>query len=135
MHTRTTWNWIQYSLNHITQSYCYYGSASLPKWPQKQSKSIYSLKLSWRSILLDPLVFNGYRPFSGGVASRLATAIYVATSYMTILIVQMTQISNMKVISLVVNFLKIIKLWHLSIEFYGECMAKSCHALTIELNT
>ena len=31
----------------------------------------------------------------------------------------MTQISNMKVIGLMVDFLKIIKLWHLSIEFYG----------------
>ena len=31
----------------------------------------------------------------------------------------MTQISNMKVIGLMVDFLKIVKLWHLSIEFYG----------------
>ena len=36
---------------------------------------------------------------------------------MAILMVQMTQISNMKVIGLVVDFLNIIKLWHLSIVF------------------
>ena len=44
------------------------------------------------------------RPFHVGVASRLATAIYVAmvtSIYMTI----MTQISNMKVIGLMVDFL------------------------------
>ena len=39
---------------------------------------------------------------------------------MTIPIVQMTQISNMKVIGLTVDFLKIVKLQQLSIEFYGE---------------
>ena len=37
---------------------------------------------------------------------------------MTIPEVQMTQISNMKVISLMVDFIKFIKFWHLSIEFY-----------------
>ena len=31
----------------------------------------------------------------------------------------MTQISNMKVISHMVDFIKFIKFWHLSIEFYG----------------
>ena len=31
----------------------------------------------------------------------------------------MTQISNMKVIGLMADFLKIFKLWLLSIEFYG----------------
>ena len=31
----------------------------------------------------------------------------------------MTQISNMKVIGLMVDFLKIVKLWRLSTEFYG----------------
>ena len=30
----------------------------------------------------------------------------------------MTQIWNVKVIGLMVDFLKIVKLWHLSIEFY-----------------
>jgi len=39
---------------------------------------------------------------------------------MTILLVQVTQISNMKVIGFMVDFLKIFKLWHLSIEFEGE---------------
>ena len=39
---------------------------------------------------------------------------------MTILIVQMIQISNVKVIGLMVDFKKIVKLWHISIEFYGE---------------
>ena len=47
---------------------------------------------------------------------------------MTIFIVQMTQISNIKVIGLMVYFFKkIVKLWYLSIEFYGEWQ------LTIEL--
>ena len=36
----------------------------------------------------------------------------------------MTQISNMKVIGLMVDFLKIVKLWLLSIEFYGEWLHK-----------
>ena len=31
----------------------------------------------------------------------------------------MTQISSMKVIGLMVDFLKIVKLWHLSTEFHG----------------
>ena len=39
---------------------------------------------------------------------------------MTILLVQITQILNMKVISFMVDFLKIMKLWHLNIEFYGD---------------
>lgn len=34
--------------------------------------------------------------------------------------VQITQISNIEVISFMVDFLKTIKLWHLSIEFFGE---------------
>ena len=44
----------------------------------------------------------------------------------------MTQISNMKVISLMVDFLKIVKLWHLSTEFYGvwEKVAL-CHGLIL----
>ena len=47
------------------------------------------------------------------MASRLATAIYVAMVtqfYMTILIVQMTQISNMKVISLMIDFFQTLAL-------------------------
>ena len=59
------------------------------------------------------VIQSQYRPFSGGVVSRLATAIYVAmvtpilhdNSYG-----QKTQISNMKVISLMVDFIKFIKL-------------------------
>ena len=50
-----------------------------------------------------------YRPFSGGMASWLATAIYVAMVmpiYMTILIIQEIQISNMKVIDQTVDFKK-----------------------------
>ena len=39
---------------------------------------------------------------------------------MTILIAQMTQISNMKAIGLIVNFKQIVKLEHFSMEFYGE---------------
>jgi len=39
---------------------------------------------------------------------------------MTILLVQVTQISNMKIIGFMVDFLKIIKVWHLSIEFNSE---------------
>ena len=30
--------------------HCYYGSASVPKWPHKQSQSIWFLKISWGSI-------------------------------------------------------------------------------------
>ena len=64
-----------------------------------------------------------YRPFSGGVASRFATAILLPWShqfYMTILEVQMIQISSIKVISLMVKFIKFIKFWHfISIKFYG----------------
>ena len=41
----------------------------------------------------------------------------------------MTQISNMKIISLMVDFLK-IKLWHLSIEFYGEWQLFATHHRT-----
>ena len=37
-----------------------------------------------------------------------------------ILLVQVTQISNMKVIGFMVELLEIFKLWHLSNEFYGE---------------
>ena len=43
------------------------------------------------------------RHYPGGVASRLATVIYVAM-VMPIRIVQMTQISNMKVIGPMVDF-------------------------------
>ena len=39
---------------------------------------------------------------------------------MTILLFQVTQISNMKVIGFMVEFLEIFKLWHLSNEFYGD---------------
>ena len=49
----------------------------------------------------------------------------------TILIAEMTQITNKKVISLmVVFFLKIIKLWHLSIEFYGVWQKVAIHHRT-----
>ena len=67
------------------------------------------------------------------MASRSATVFYVAMVIpilYTILIVQMTQISNMKVISLMVEFLKIVKLWHLSIEFYGEWQKVATHHRT-----
>ena len=33
----------------------YYGSATVPKWPQKQSQSIQFLKFSWGSMPPDPL--------------------------------------------------------------------------------
>ena len=46
---------------------------------------------------------------------------------MTILIVQMTQISNMKVIGLIVDFKQVVKLWHLSMEFYGEWQLFATH--------
>ena len=39
----------------------------------------------------------------------------------------------MKVIGFMVDFLKIVKLWHLSIEFYGESGKKL--PLTTEFNT
>ena len=42
----------------------------------------------------------------------------------------MTQISNMKVVGLWLIFLKIIKLWHLSIEFYGEWQKVATHHRT-----
>ena len=62
-----------------------------------------------------------YRPYAGGVASRLA-AIYVAM--VTPILYDSSfspNDSNMNVISLMVDFLKkIIKLLHLSIQFYGE---------------
>ena len=63
-------------------------------------------------------VRNRYRPYAGGVASRLATDIYVAMVKPTILIVQMTQISNTKVISLMIFFFN----FQTSAfnEFYGE---------------
>ena len=32
----------------------YYDSASVPKWPQKQSQSIYFLEISWGSMPPDP---------------------------------------------------------------------------------
>ena len=58
-----------------------------------------------------------------GVASMLATAIYV-TMVKPILYDNSYSLndSNLKyeVIGLMVNFLKIVKLWHLSNEFYGE---------------
>ena len=34
--------------------HCYYGSASVPKWPQKQSQSTLFLKISWGSMPPDP---------------------------------------------------------------------------------
>ena len=53
--------------------------------------------------------FDCYRPFSRGVASRLATAIYVAmvTPILYDNSYRLTQISNMKVISLMVDFVKL----------------------------
>ena len=50
MHTWTAKNWIQYSTSNVAYSYCYYSSASVTKWPQKQSQSIYLLKISWGSM-------------------------------------------------------------------------------------
>ena len=42
----------------------------------------------------------------------------------------MIQISNMKVIGLTVDFKKIVELWHLSIEFYGEWQLFATHHRT-----
>ena len=39
----------------------------------------------------------------------------------------MTQISNMEVIGLMVDFLKIVILWHLSTEFYGVWQQVALH--------
>ena len=70
------------------------------------------------------LVHTVHRPFPGRVASKVVNCYLcchvVTPIFMTIIIVQMTQISDMKVIGLMVDFLKIIKLWHFSIEFYGD---------------
>ena len=38
----------------IREPYSYYDSASVPKWPQKQSQSIYFLKISLGSMAPDP---------------------------------------------------------------------------------
>ena len=66
------------------------------------------------------------------MASRLATAILVAmVTQFHILEVQMAQISNMKVISLMVDF---IKFWHLSIEFYSVWQKVALHNRTQYLN-
>ena len=46
----------------------------------------------------------------------------------------MTQISNMKVISLMVDFIKFIKYWHLSIEFYDVGQKVAPHHRTQYLN-
>ena len=46
----------------------------------------------------------------------------------------MTQISNMKVIGLMVDFLKIVKLWRLSTEFYGVWQKVAPHHRTEYLN-
>ena len=46
----------------------------------------------------------------------------------------MTQISNMKVIGLTVDFLKIVKLWGLSTEFYGVGQKVATHHRTQYLN-
>ena len=53
------------------------------------------------------------RGSAGGVASRLATAICVAMvmPILTILIIQMTQISNVKVIGLMVDFFYIYEIY------------------------
>ena len=48
---------------------------------------------------------------------------------MTIHTVQITQISNMKVIGFMVDF-KIAKLWDLCIEFYGEWQLFATHHRT-----
>ena len=45
-----------------------------------------------------------YRPFAGGVASKLAIAIYAAMVTPILYDNSYTQISNMKVISLVIDF-------------------------------
>ena len=74
-----------------------------------------------------------YRPYAGGVASGLATSVYVATvtqilydnSYS-----KMTQISNMKVIDLMVDFKQIVKLWPLSMEFCGDRQLFAAHHRT-----
>ena len=42
----------------------------------------------------------------------------------------MTQISNMKVIGVMVDFIKIVKLWRLSIEFYGVGQLFATHHRT-----
>ena len=50
-------------------------------------------------------------------------------------LLEMTQISNLKVIGLMVDFLKIVKLWHLSTEFYGVGQLFATHYRTQYLNT
>ena len=81
-----------------------------------------------------PLYCN-YRPYPGGVASRLATVIYVAM-VMPILYDDSDSWndSNLKYESYrpYGDFLKIIKLWHLGIEFYGS---DKRFPLTIELHS
>ena len=47
----------------------------------------------------------------------------------------MTQISNLKVIGIMVDFLKIIKLWRLSTEFYGVEQLFATHHRIQYLNT
>ena len=54
---------------------------------------------------------------------------------MTILTIQMTQISNMKVIGFMVDFKQIVKLWHLSIEFCGEWQKVATHHHKIKQGT
>ena len=79
-----------------------------------------------------------YRPFHVGVASRLATATYVAM-VTPILYDNSSSLndsnSNLKVICLMVDFLKIVKLWRLSTEFYGVGQLFATHHRTQYLNT
>ena len=42
----------------------------------------------------------------------------------------MTQISSVKAIGLMVDFKQIVKLWHLSMEFYGEWQLLATHHRT-----
>ena len=72
------------------------------------------------------------------MASRLATAIYVAmvtpilydNSYSP----NDSNLKYEKVVGLMVDFKQIVKLWHLSIEFYGEWQLFATHHRTQYLN-
>ena len=72
-----------------------------------------------------------YRPFAGGVASRLTIAINVAM--VTPILYDSSNYSNLKYKSYRPYgwFLKIVKLWLLNIEFYGEWQKVASHVLTV----
>ena len=65
--------------------HCYYGSASVPKWPQKQSQSIWFLKISWGSMPPDPpsWLYNAYTSHTNvtPLAKILATGLFVHPSF------------------------------------------------------